>query len=360
MAENNNTTNTTCTGTVRDSVKQYYGKDLKTQSDCQSGINCLKESPPLAKHVQEAFAMVHEDVTLKYFGCGPVIPQALTGIDVLDLGSGSGRDCFALSKLIGPSGHVVGIDMTEEQLDYSRSFLDYHMQKCGYSKPNVDFRFGYIEKLGDAGIKDNTFDLVISNCVICLCPDKQAVLAEACRSLKDGGEMYFSNIYTDSPQSEKVKNDHVLWGEGMGGALQWQELYRLAETVGFSRPRLVTATMVDTSKFDHLLDGAKFVSVTYRLFKLPKDLQPVSRATYLGGIESCEDKIEFDYATTFKKDVSVVVDAELATILASSRFSKFFRLTEAANSTSETADPKVDPVQWAEKRGLKKNLCGSG
>nr|KAG5685311.1 hypothetical protein BaRGS_007963 [Batillaria attramentaria] len=186
---------------VQENVKQYYGKDLQTKDDCQTGINCLKDGTPTPKHVQQAFADVHEDVTLKYYGCGPVIPEALENCNVLDLGSGSGRDCFALSKLIGPSGHV---------LEIARKYVDYHTKKFGYSQPNVDFVFGYIEKLGDAGIRDNTFDLIISNCVICLCPDKSAVLREAYRVLKVGGELYFSDMYTDSLVSEAGKVWAVL------------------------------------------------------------------------------------------------------------------------------------------------------
>lgn len=345
---------------VQAGVREYYGNELKTRGDCQSGINCLKTGRSLPRHIQQAFDLVHPDVTLRYFGCGPVIPEALDGCAVLDLGSGSGRDCFAVSKLIGPSGHVIGVDMTEEQLSYARGFIDHHMQTFGYSESNVEFRFGYIENLSDVGITDDTFDLVISNCVICLCQTKADILEQVFNVLKLGGEMYFSDMYTDKQVSDLVKSDHVMWGEGLGGAMQWTELYSLAGRLGFSRPRVVTATLVNTSKFDQFLDGAKFASVTYRLYKLPADLRPASMAVYTGGIEGFDDAFPLDHATVFTKDQGLLVDSELATILTSSRFSDYFRLEPALADSAlrpETTDPMVDPILLATQldSGLKKS-----
>jgi arsenite methyltransferase len=98
---------------------------------------------------------------------------------VLDLGSGSGRDCFVISKLVGDNGRVVGIDMTDEQLSVANKYIDYHTKKFGLSKPNVEFRKGYIEKLGEAGLEDNTFDVIVSNCVVNLSPDKKSCLTRS-------------------------------------------------------------------------------------------------------------------------------------------------------------------------------------
>ncbi|KAG9341404.1 hypothetical protein JZ751_019212, partial [Albula glossodonta] len=142
-----------------------------------------------------------------------VIPQKLHGCKVLDLGSGSGRDCYVLSKLVGSSGHVIGVDMTEEQIMASRKYIRYHQEKFGLEKPNTIFVQGYMEKLWETGIQDDSLDILVSNCVICLCPDKKAVFKEAYRVLKEGGELYFSDIYSNKVISESLKQDPVLWGK---------------------------------------------------------------------------------------------------------------------------------------------------
>ena len=80
---------------------------------------------------------------------------------ILDLGSGSGRDCFILSKLVGEKGSVVGVDMTIEQIETARKYVDYHTQKFGYSKSNIEFHQGYIEKLQDLGLPNNSFDIIM-------------------------------------------------------------------------------------------------------------------------------------------------------------------------------------------------------
>ncbi|KAK7487348.1 hypothetical protein BaRGS_00021437, partial [Batillaria attramentaria] len=313
---------------TQDVVKQYYGKELKTSKDCQTGVNCLIDTS-LPKHIRQALSEVHDEVTSRYYGCGRVIPEALEGCSVLDLGCGSGRDCYAVSKLVGPSGRVVGIDMTEEQLAVARKYVDYHTEKFGYSQPAVQFLFGYIEKLQEAGLQDETFDVVISNCVVNLSTNKPAVLKEVHRVLKEGGEFYFSDVYTNTTLTEEIKTNSVLWGECIAGALHWRQLHQLAEELGFCQPRLVTSKMVNTSKFTEILGDAKFVSVTYRMFKLPKTLRPASSVTYKGGITGCEDQFEFDRHFTFKKGEEVAMDQELATILAISRFSDSFTIKEA-------------------------------
>ncbi|KAK7091931.1 arsenite methyltransferase-like [Littorina saxatilis] len=342
---------------VQDSVKQYYGKELNTKDDIKTGVNCQMDLQ-MPKHVRQALGEVHDDVTIKYYGCGLVIPEAVEGCSVLDLGSGSGRDCFALSKLVGASGKVVGVDMTEEQLAVARKHVDYHTEKFGYTEPNVEFVTGYIEKLGEAGLKDNTFDVIVSNCVVNLSPDKTAVLKEAHRVLKEGGELYFSDIYTNTHLSDSIRKHRVLWGECISGALQWEELYSTAKQVGFSQPRLVSGKMVDVSKFKDVLgDDAKFVSVTYRLFKLPSTLKSATKVTYKGGILGSCDELEFDHAVTFKKGEGKVVDAELATILSASRFQTFFAFENAGDATPVTSAPRIDPFKYVEDHGSSSIPC---
>ena len=145
--------------------------------------------------MKQALSNIHDNVMLKYYGCGLCIPPMLEGCTVLDLGCGSGRDVYAIAQLVGESGKVIGVDMTDEQLETAREFEEYHREKFGYTKSNVTFKQGLIEKLDEVGIESESLDVIVSNCVINLVPDKEAVLREVARTLKPGGELYFSDVY---------------------------------------------------------------------------------------------------------------------------------------------------------------------
>ena len=129
---------------------------------------------------------------------------------VLDLGCGTGRDVYIVSKLVGESGHVIGVDMTPEQLSVAERHKDGQMKRFGYKVPNVEFLQGYIEDLGSLGIEDGSVDIVISNCVINLSPDKEKVFSEISRVLKKGGELYFSDVFADRRVPESVYRDPVI------------------------------------------------------------------------------------------------------------------------------------------------------
>ncbi|MDO4487270.1 MAG: methyltransferase domain-containing protein [Bacillota bacterium] len=160
---------------IKDDVKEYYGrvlngtKDLKTKACC-----CSTDSLP--EEVKDALNLIDDEIISHYYGCGSPIPPLLDGLTVLDLGCGSGRDVYVVSKLVGENGHVIGIDMTQEQLDIAKRYEESQKERFGYEKSNVDFRQGYIEDLASAGIADASVDIVISNCVINLSPYKQLTI----------------------------------------------------------------------------------------------------------------------------------------------------------------------------------------
>ncbi len=247
-------------------VQDYYGRRLQHSGDLKTSACCDPGETPI--WLRPLLARIHPEVLRRYYGCGLVCPPLLEGCRVLDLGSGSGRDVYALAQLVGPTGEVVGVDMTEEQLAVAREYLDHHRRAFGYA--NVRFLHGYIERLGDLGLEEHGFDVIVSNCVINLSPDKDAVLEGVRRLLKPGGEFYFSDVYADRRVPAAVADDPVLYGECLGGALYWNDFLRLARSHGFIDPRLVEdrPLAVTEPELAALTGPIRFYSATYRLFLL--------------------------------------------------------------------------------------------
>ncbi|KAL5016002.1 hypothetical protein ScPMuIL_005591 [Solemya velum] len=346
---------------VRDSVKDYYGKVLQSRDDLQNWA-CVSRSKTSLKHIDDAMALVHPDVESRYYGCGWVIPDVLENMKILDLGSGSGRDCFILSKLAGETGHVIGLDMTDEQLDMAKKYIEYHTTTFGYKKPNVNFVKGFIEKITDAGLSEDFFDIVISNCVLNMTPDKRAVFQETSKVLKVGGELYFSDVFCDRVLDPEVRKHAVMWGEGFAGAFNWDTLVALSEETGFSRPRLTNAkpVIIEKDEFKKILGDAKFCAATYRLFKMPTKTMKPTNVVYNGRITGKPKALVFDHRHTFKTRDIVSVDGELATILSSSRFCSSFDIQNPATTPCCIGDcPDTrsdDPFEFLAKREAEGNL----
>ena len=176
-------------------VRNYYGQVLSSSADLKTSACCTPDDMPPA--ARRALANVHEDILARYYGCGLVMPDALEGARILDLGCGAGRDVYLLAQLVGPQGHVTGVDATPEQLAVARRHERGQAERFGFATPNTSFLDGEIEKLDRLDLTPASFDIVVSNCEINLAHDKKAVLEGARRLLKPGGELYFADIYAD-------------------------------------------------------------------------------------------------------------------------------------------------------------------
>jgi len=251
---------------MHDIVQDYYGRQLQHSGDLKTSACCDVGQVPA--WLKPLLARIHPEVLARYYGCGLVCPPLLEGCRVLDLGCGSGRDVYALAQLVGPTGEVVGIDMTDEQLAIAEQHRAFHAETFGYG--NVKLLHGFIERLDELDLEPGSFDVIVSNCVVNLSPDKDAVLRGVHRLLKEGGEFYFSDVYADRRVPDAVRNDPVLYGECLGGALYWGDFLRLAQRQGFADPRLVAdrPLAITDPELAPRVGNLRFFSATYRLFKL--------------------------------------------------------------------------------------------
>ena len=312
-----------------ESVREYYGKILKSSQDLKTSACCTTESMPF--HLREVLKEIHDEVKDKFYGCGSPIPHALEGKTVLDLGSGTGRDCFILSKLVGPKGQVIGVDMTDEQIQVAQRHIDYHTNKFGHHEPNVEFVRGYIEDLEGAGIKNNSVDVVVSNCVINLSPNKERVFSEIFRVLKPGGELYFSDVFSSRRIPKELKEDSVFVGECLGGALYTEDFRRILSKLGCQDYRLTSRSRISlhNPEMEKKAGLIEFYSMTVRAFKL--DLEDRCEdygqvATYLGGIADSPNAFTLDDHHLFEKGKAVPVCGNTAMMLKNTRYGEYFKI----------------------------------
>ena len=302
------------------SVQEYYGKTLSSSGDLKTSACCSAVSP--SPRVRAILADVPAEVLERFYGCGSPLPLGITRLQVLDLGSGSGRDCYVASALVGASGSVTGVDFTDEQLAVARAHTAAWSHHLGYS--NLRFVRGRMERLDEAGVGDASVDLVISNCVVNLSPDKRAVLAEVFRVLKHGGEFHFSDVYADRRLAQSAREDPVLVGECLGGALYEQDFLRLCHDVGFADPRVMTRAPVAITDeaIAKAVGGAAFTSITYRLFKLPPGrLETLCEdygqyAVYKGTMEGAPHAYALDDHHVLQKGKPFLVCGNTAAMLA--------------------------------------------
>ena len=216
---------------VKKTVKRAYAKIAVESEACSSYCSCGCNSQNTAQEISKSIGYSDEELNVVPeanlgLGCGN--PTALGNIKegdaVLDLGSGAGFDCFLAAKKVGMSGKVIGVDMTEEMVNKAKSLA----AKYGYT--NVEFRWGDVENLP---VENEPIDVIISNCVINLAPDKFKVFNEAYRVLKTGGRMYVSDIVLLKELSDKQKNDRELLAGCVAGALLKNDYVRKIEMAGF-------------------------------------------------------------------------------------------------------------------------------
>jgi len=238
---------------------------------------------------------------------------------------------YVAATLVGPKGKVTGVDMLDDMLIFARKYIPSFTSNLGYT-PDLSFVKGHIEDLQAAGVPKESADVCISNCVVNLVRDKRAVLTSVYNTLREGGEFYFSDMYTDQRLPKWLTDDNQLVAEHLGGAMYYRDFVKLAKEVGFKDPRVmsVTRARVNTDVLDKL-SGVTFLSVTFRLFKCSK-LQPSREkygdtATYKGTIPGSNSSLKFDFSHTFLKDKPLHVDRNTMLMLRDGWIAKNFSVS---------------------------------
>ncbi len=215
---------------IHESVREHYAAQARSGSSCCGDASSCGDSQN-ALYPVEMLTSLPDDVANFSLGCGnPFAETELKpGETVLDLGSGGGLDCFLAAKQVGETGRVIGVDMTPEMLERARAAAT----RLGVR--NVEFREGYLERLP---VEDASVDVVISNCVINLSPDKPQVFREVFRALKPGGRVAVSDIVTDGPLPEELQKNMEAWGACVAGALDVSEYVTGLTDAGFTEVKV--------------------------------------------------------------------------------------------------------------------------
>jgi MoaA/NifB/PqqE/SkfB family radical SAM enzyme/ubiquinone/menaquinone biosynthesis C-methylase UbiE len=238
-------------------VNRFYSKAAQNTNEDIINPVCYDES--LISHIPE-------DKRFRGYGCGsPVSDAALkTNENFVDLGSGTGIECFIAAKQVGAKGNITGIDMSEKMLSLAENTKLSVVENMGYA--NIEFKKAYLEKIP---VSDNSVDAVVSNCVINLSPDKRTVFKEVLRILKPGGRLIVSDITYEEEIPLDIKYNETLRGECIGGALCYTDLFGILNDTGFSDSKILNGYKYREVK------GYQFYSMTYIAYKPLADSPPV-------------------------------------------------------------------------------------
>jgi arsenite methyltransferase len=302
----------------REDVREFYGK---------AGAQPQKELCCPTAYSKDDISHIPAEVMDISYGCGS--PVTLAGLNAgethVDLGAGGGVDCFIAAKAVGRTGKVIGVDMTPEMMMKAIQNSGKIAKNLGYH--NVEFRHGFLEEVP---VDDGTADLVTSNCVVNLSPDKKKVFHEIRRVLKSGGRFVISDIVSEGPVPEAMQKDKQLWGECISGALTEREFSDFAKECGFYGLETLKRT------FYKEVNGHNFWSVTLRGWKFDKGASCVYAghfATYQGPYAQVSD----DEDHTYLRGIPFEVCTDTAAKLQSPPYTGQFIVTGPVAGKTESA-----------------------
>ncbi|MGQ0812776.1 MAG: methyltransferase domain-containing protein [Nitrospiraceae bacterium] len=277
---------------------------------------------------------IPEDVLKISYGCGT--PAGLdtvhVGETVLDIGSGGGIDCFEAARRVGSNGHVIGIDMTDTMLAIARRNVPIVAANLGYPAANVEFRKGMADAMP---VEDGSIDLIISNCVINLAPDKRKVFREMFRVLRPGGRFTISDIVSDQTVPQYLVHDTEKWGNCLSGALPVAEYVGGMVDAGFLG--------IHQMKFTpwQVIDGIHFLSVTLTGYKLPEAAEP--NGTRFATLRGPFSRVVDELGTTYQRGFPQAINARTTALLNTLPFVQLFILS-AEPEPLTPSDPRFTAI----------------
>ncbi len=312
-------------------VREFYGKAAETP---QAELCCpAKFDDSMIRHIPQ-------EVIDRFYGCGsPVtLGNLKPGETFVDLGAGAGIDCFIAARMVGPQGKVIGIDMTDPMLEIADRNRPIVAANLGFDV--VEFRKGFLEQVP---VCPKSVDLVTSNCVINLSPDKPKVFAEIWRILKDHGRTVIADIVSDRPVPANLKVNPQLWGECIVGALTEEEFLARLEEAGFYGLSILKKAYWKT------VEGFDFYSVTVEGYKFEKTAGCRfigQKAIYRGPMKAAMD----EEGHLFPRNVAVEVCTDTAANLSHPPYAGSFTVLE----------PDTQRVELSAVLSGGKSECGPG
>jgi SAM-dependent methyltransferase len=273
---------------------------------------------PTSYDMETLKSFIPEEVLTISYGCGT--PTGLNSVrrgeTVLDIGCGGGIDCFEASRLVGPSGHVIGIDMTDTMLEVARRNAPIVASNLGHGCSNVEFRKGMADTMP---VHDGSVDLIISNCVINLAPDKGGVFREMFRVVKPGGRFTISDIVSDRVVPHYLVHDAVKWGDCLSGALTLSGHMEGLTAAGFQGIHLV--------KFSpwQVIDGIHFFSVTLTGYRF--DNGPAHSDARFATLCGPFGRVTDERGTTYQRGIPQPIGPDSARLLQHPSLAPYFLLS---------------------------------
>lgn len=303
----------------RNIVKEFYGQAAEKP---QAELCCP------TKYDEKEVSHIPQEVLERFYGCGSPVNSAnpQPGEVYVDLGSGAGIDCFIAAKRVGSAGKVIGVDMTDPMLEVARASNARVAQNLGFS--NVEFRKGYLE---DVPVDSKFADVVTSNCVMNLSPDKPKVFAELWRVLKNHGRMVIADIVSDREVPPRLKVNEKLWGECIVGALTESQFLAMLEQAGFY------GLSVLKKAFWKEIEGYQFYSVTVQGWKFEKTEGCKfigQQAIYKGPFTAILD----EEGHHFPRNVAITVCTDTAAKLSRAPYAGQFTILEPSGEVRQIAE----------------------